>query len=574
MSDLGHPVAEIQNLGFTYAGSQNPAIAGINIALFPHELTVLMGPTGCGKSTLALCLNGLIPHVVTGQMTGRVIVDGFDTMDHPVYEMATRVGLVFQDPEAQLCHLHGEDDIAFGCENLKIARETITERINEVAEILDIKEILRKPVHTLSLGQKQRIAAAAVLAMKPKLLVLDEPTSNLDPQSSMTLIKAVDRLRRVENMAVVIIEHKIDELAGIADRIILMEEGRVVFQGCPRGLFESNSDQFVSRQRKRLPEISQLALSLRELVDIEEIPLTVEEAYQTISQSPISFQPGSPAVSQNDPPPLLEISNLNLGYPDNAFKLKDINLRVRRGEFLAIVGPNGAGKSTLAKSIIGLLGLTSGRVVIDGRDVSHLPAHERAKVVGYVFQEPEDHFVKDKVIEEVEFSRLQLAGEATHRFHATQRLLQDVGLTGYEDAFVYQLSMGQKKKLSIATMLGLDQRALILDEPTMWLDWESASHLLALLKDLNRERGLTILVITHNMRLVTEACDRAIAVRQGRIVFDGTPHDLFSDRQLVESVALIEPPVWRLSQQLRQKNGNGIRPALNIAEFIAQVRVA
>jgi energy-coupling factor transporter ATP-binding protein EcfA2 len=570
-----HPVVEIRDLSFTYAGSHNPALTGINLSLFPNELTILIGPTGCGKSTLALCLNGLIPHVVNGEMTGQVTVDGFDTRAHPVYEMATRVGLLFQDPEAQLCHLYGEDEIAFGCENLKVEREAIIGRTDELAEALGIKDTLHTPVHTLSLGQKQRIALAAVLAMKPRLLVLDEPMSNLDPQSGIALINTIDRLRREQNMAVLIIEHRIDELVGIADRVIVLDEGKVVFQGSPRQVFGQNLDRFVSRLGRRVPEICQLILALRERgIKIKECPLTVEEACNAIAKPAITYQIQSPDAPERDRPVLLEVNGLNLRYWNSQFMLKDINLRVHEGEFLAIVGPNGAGKTTLARSIIGLLKPISGRILIDGRDVSRLPVYERAKTVGYVFQEPENHFVRDKVVEEIEFGWRQLEMGARERRKETESLLLAFGLTGYEDTFVYQLSMGQKKNLSIATMLGLGQQALIIDEPTMGLDWEAAQNLVSLLKRLNRENGLIIMVITHNMRLVTEACNRVIAMSQGRIIYDGHPHGLFTDTKLLQSVGLIAPPVWRLSQQLRQNKDVQIQPALNIAEFIEQVKVA
>lgn len=572
MQHLGKHICEIRGLSFTYDGSDKPALTDIDLTLSPHELSLLVGPTGCGKTTLALSMNGLIPNIVRGTMSGSVLVLGLDTRQHAVCELATRAGVLFQDPEAQICHLYAEDEIAFGCENLGIDREEIHKRVRSVSELLGINGILTTPVHTLSVGQKQRIALASVLAMEPSLLILDEPLSNLDAKTSADFVAALDEMRYVRNMCILVIEHRFDELIGVADRVVLLDAGGITLSASPRELARECLSPGATPFRGRHPELWVLARKLNERgIEMSECPLTVEEAYAGLSTSRLRFSPQKVAKPRGNGSLILELQDISFRYHDTGFAIENASFGVQRGEAVALVGPNGSGKTTLAEIVVGLLKPSSGRILFGATDASRVPAHRRSRTIGYVFQEPDTHFVKERVADELAFSCRSWGFGPQEAAKRTNELLRAFRLSEFRNSMVYELSMGQKKSLSIASVLQLGQQVLILDEPTMGLDWESASTLMALLRRLSEENGLALIILTHSLRLLVEACERVVGIREGRIVHDGSIHNLFSDKELLQSLALVEPPIWRLSSLLHHTEGIAIRPALTVSEFLEQV---
>jgi len=588
------PAIEVEHLGFRHVGRKRPTLRDVSFRVQRGESVLILGPSGSGKSTLALCLNGAIPHAVGGKLHGTVRVDGADTRAASMGWLARRVGIVFQDPDSQFCMLTVEDEVAFGLENLAVPPAEMDARIDEALAMVGLARRRREQIARLSGGQKQRLALACVLAQGPEVLVLDEPTSQLDPAGAAELIALLGELRRRAKHTLIVVEHRLDAIMHLIDRVLVLDaEGVLVADGPPRAVLRQQTEQLAA-SGVWVPLVSELALALeRQGLIVDPFPLTVAEAADALAphvarlrvepaarfeSAQGAYQPAAISGAANGSSlhvvgdsahasavrtrgagrshgatatsPLLDVRGLSYRYPRaDATALRDVSFSLRAGELVAIIGENGAGKSTLARLLTGILAPPRGAVRLHGRDVATLPRPELARQVGYVFQNPEHQFVGATVLDDVAYGLRRLRMPEAAALARARVMIADVGLTHLEAAHPFTLSHGEQRRLSVASMLVLGQELLVLDEPTYGQDRRNAIMLLDHL-DALRERGRTLVVVTHDMRVVAERAGRVLVLADGALLFDGPPATLFSEPDLLRRARLEPPPLWELSRRL------------------------
>ncbi len=534
---------------------------------------MLLGPSGSGKSTLALCLNGLIPHIVGGYSRGQVTVAELDCNQTPVSGLAQEVGIVFQDPEAQFVTMTVEEEIAFGLENLCVPPQEMDKRIQDALEQVDMASYRRRRVDMLSGGEKQRLALAALLGMKPGILVFDEPTANLDPIGTRQVFDTIACLKETGCYTIVIIEHKLDDLMHLIDRVVaLTGEGKVLADGEPHLVFDEQGE-FLLEHGIWMPQVVSLAhrLSSRGLF-LDPFPITLSEAEHALLKVDSSFKSNRNHAEIDTIDKVknlaIEVRDLSFTYANNTV-LKNINLRIPQGDFLAIVGANGAGKTTLAQHLIDVLHPPSGSVFLGGNDVTSISARDLIRRVGYVFQNPEHQFITNSVAQEIGFG-LRLIGESEEDIeNRVTQLLSEFGLANLAKANPFTLSHGEKRRLSVATMLAVGQETLVLDEPTFGQDQRNATALMQLLNELHKA-GRTVIIITHDMNLVAEYARHVAVMSAGEILFHGTVAEVFSSPELLAQARLTLPPMVELSRRLPQDYSE-LRDLYTLDEFLEAI---
>ena len=530
----------MDSLTFCYSGASVPALENINLEIEDGEFVLVTGPSGGGKSTLCRCLNGLIPHFHGGRITGRVEVGGLDVLRHPTKELATKVGMVFQDPENQLVAMDVEREIAFGLENLAFPRDVIAKRIEESLDTLGIASLRYRPVHELSGGEKQKVAIASVLALHPDIVVLDEPTSELDPKGAEDVLSIVERLNDELGITVILIEHRLDRVIHLVDRIIVIHEGRAIADGGARAILDNGE---IADIGVGIPPIIRLVQKLKQKgVSLDNIPLTVKEGRVMLERV---FREGLRRTQPQDErvkgKPIIEIENLWHVYPQGLTALKNVNLRVCEGEFVAIMGRNASGKSTLVKHINGLLKPTKGKVRVAGIDTREATIAQMAQRVGYVFQNPNDHLFADTVQEEIAFTLKNLGYRGREIASRVDEMLEMFNLKEYSKQYPRSLSGGERQRVALASVLVAQPDVLILDEPTRGMEYRLKSELMRFLEEY-RDRGNTVILVTHDVETVAEHADRVILLGEGRVVVDGSKRDVLSQ------ALLFSPQVNRLVQ--------------------------
>jgi energy-coupling factor transport system ATP-binding protein len=567
------PAIVVDDLSFRYLGRKRSALSNVSFAVETGETLLVLGPSGGGKSTLALCLNGLIPHSIGGEMTGRVLIAGQDTRDATVAELSQSVGVVFQDPDSQLCMLRVDDEIAFGLENVRVPSHAMPGRIARALGLVGLAGRERARIDRLSGGTRQRVALAAVLALETRLLVFDEPTSNLDPVGADEVVAAITALRQRGDRTLVIVEHRLDQLISLVDRVLVLDdEGRVAALGTPRDVM-----------REQAPLLERLGVWVPQVVDVarrlairgarpEPFPLTVEEA--VLAYGPGITTPSRPSLPPDQPActrhvardPAIQISHLSHAYGGGVVALRDVSLTVPSGAFVAVVGPNGSGKSTLARHLIGSLRAPAGVVRVRGRDVRSTSAADLARLVGYVFQNPEHQFVARTAFDELAFG-LRLRGDAAEQIdEEVGEMLASFGLDQLARANPFSLSHGEKRRLSVATMLILGQDVVVLDEPTFGQDRQNTDALMSRLVRLN-QAGRTVVMITHDPRLVAEYADTVIALVDGRIAYHGPTAGAFASGEVARAAKLQPPPVLDLARKLGQLDPS-FPPVARVDDFV------
>ena len=544
---------QIEALSVKYPGRKHPVLNEVSLQVRKGETLLVLGPSGSGKSSLALTLNGLIPHSMGQILTGSVRVEGLDAQDNPVAELAQRVGIVFQDPDSQFATMKVEDEIVFGLENLLVPPDEMDAKVGLALSQVGMQHARQRPVAALSGGEKQRIALAALLAMQPEVLVFDEPTANLDSVGTQQVFALLAELKARGQHTLVLIEHKLDELMHLVDRVLVLNvEGRVIADGEPRQVFGERGAE-LKDLGVWMPQVCLLAHELRKNgSQLAQFPITLGEAVKALE--PVLSRGVEKSVNHRNQragsaqPTIFEVRDLSFSYGDVP-ALHQASLHVERGDFLAIVGPNGAGKSTLAKHLIGLFTPPLGSVYFDGEDLDRVSAKELAHRVAYVFQNPEHQFVTESVADEVAYGlRVMKLSERDVQEQSAQ-LLQTFGLARYAKANPFTLSHGEKRRLSVAAMLAMGQDVLILDEPTFGQDEHNAAALMTLLTRLNMQ-GRTIIMITHDMRLVAEYAHKVAVMLDGRVHFYGEPTELFMQPDLLAKAHLSLPPLARLTALL------------------------
>lgn len=492
----------LREVTYHYPDSQVAALSNVSLAFQPGEFVLIMGPSGGGKSTLLRCLNGLVPHFYGGRLRGEISVLGRDPVRLGPRNMSDLVGFVFQDPEAQFVVDDVAGELAFSMEARAYPRSLMLERVQEVAGLLGIEQLLERRISTLSGGQRQRVAVAAALALQPSLLILDEPTSQLDPMAADELLMALVRLNRERGLSVFLSEHRIERVAAYVHRVVYMSgAGQPPLDGTPRQ---------VLAEVPLAPPVVRLGRQL----GWQPLPLTVEEARPFARNLPLPERDGH----ESGPGPVrLRAEGVSYAY-SGLQALRGVDLELAQGEIVAIQGHNGSGKTTLLKTLLGLLRPEKGRVLLDGQDVSRLDLHEIIARVGYVPQSPGSLLFEDTVLAELEFTR------HSHGLPAKDclPLLERLGLAQYANTYPRDLSQGERQRVALAAILVAEPELLLLDEPTLGLDYLQKQRLVVLLKELRGE-GKGILIATHDTELVASCADRTIILQEGRVLDSGAP---------------------------------------------------
>jgi energy-coupling factor transport system ATP-binding protein len=537
---------------FVYHGATVPALRSLSFEQGRGEMIGVMGASGAGKSTLAKCLNRLIPEFEGGEFRG-IIVIGKTRLDSlRVCEAAAQVGMVFQDFEAQLFCTSVELEVAFAMEQVGMERAEMKARLGPALEAVGLAGFEQRDPTSLSGGEKQRLAIASVLALRPSIIVLDEPTTDLDPEGKAEVFDLIAKLRG-QGLSLIVVEHESEELLH-ADRILLLHQGRIVADG-PPAVVMTNFNLL------ELCDVHSPGLNrVLDLLGIGGHVSDVDAAYEAIVRTFPKLRNSKPAILAATPSPkarldrafsapLVEVMDLTFAYPGGAAALERIGLEIHAGEFLAIVGQNGSGKTTLAKHIVGLLQPTAGRVMLEGRDRATLHAAETAREVGYVFQNPDHQISAASVWDEVAFGPRNFGLDAEEVERRSVEVLDAVGLLDARDSDPFLLSKGERQRVAVASVLALRPRLLILDEPTTGLDHREQRRMMALVQELNRN-GIAIVMITHTPWLVAEYAKRVVLMRKGHKLFDGAVEDFFVQDEILAHSSFRTPPVTRLARKL------------------------
>ncbi len=543
---LASDIISLKNVTFNYKGSKRRALDGISLNVKQGECVAILGPTGAGKSTLACVINGTVPRFMDGNLAGEVTVDGLVPAKVGTAQMASRVGLVFGDPDTQLFGMTVEEDVAFGPANLGLGYESIMERVDKSIADMRLAGLERRAPHRLSGGQKQATAIAGVYAMLPKIMVLDEPTSMLDPEGKARVFGIVKMLKEQLGVTVVLIEQEVDDILGLADRVFVMRSGNFVLNGAPRDVFGRVEE--LRQAGVRVPQIVEFGT----LIGATETPFDIDEAMLALGPMPSSSpSPGpSPGPGSTPSDPVVESVDVEFTYPTGARALDGVNLAIGRGDLVAIVGQNGAGKTTLTRHFNGLLRPSSGDIRVLGRSAQGVPTIELCRHVGYVFQNPDEQLFCTSVQEELEFGPTNIGADLGVISQRVEEILVDIGLTKYPEVWPKYLTKGERQRLALASVVAMDPEVLIVDEPTTGLDWVESLQILDYLERLRNEHGKTIVIITHDMNIVSLYARRVVVMAGGRVVGDGTPREIFSQPDLMELACLRRPPIADLSQAL------------------------
>ncbi len=542
-----------------------PVLRGVHLRAGTGELIALLGRTGVGKTTLCLSMNGLVPQATGGTIRGKVEVCGRDTRRFPPAALASAVGMVFQDPESQLFQMTVEDEIAFGLENLGFPPDEIERRITWALSVVGIEPLRHRPPRRLSGGQMQRVAIAAALALRPALLVLDEPTSYLDPRGKAEVLAAIQQLRAELDTAIIMAAQDIEWVVPLADRVAVLTDGSA--QSLSLSRLSSYEATWLSETGIGIPQTIRLVHTLlsRNGGRRERLPVSLQEAVQALTPARWRFLQPRPSPAIASSPPIITIEGLDFVYPNGTRALSEVSLQIGAGEYVALVGPNGAGKSTLARILMGLLRPMAGRVVVNGLDTRLTRVPVLARHVGYAFQNPDHQIFAPTVYEELAFGPRNAGWPVDRVDAAVQEMLARFQLSHLAHVPPAVLGYGLRRKVAVAAVAASHPAVLILDEPTGGLDRASAQELLDFLDELNRQ-GVTIILITHDMTIAAERARRSIVLVDGQVTFDGSPRELFTRPDVLTHAGLFPPPITQLAEALGVPRE--IAPILSVDEFI------
>lgn len=548
-----HKIAiQIQGLTYTYPNSASPVLEDLDLEIKEGKFTAIMGRTGAGKTTLAMVSNGIIPQLMEGTLTGKVISGGLDLSKFRIQTITKNVGLVMQDPETQIFGRTVEEDVAFGPRNYLIPRDEIFDRIKLALERVRLEGYDKRLTSQLSGGEKQRLAIAGVLAMNPSIIVLDEPTSELDPLGREEIYATIQSLQKEQNMTIVAVEHSSQEICEKADELVVLQDCRIAWQGNPRDFFQDVA--LVNANGIKPLPVGELGWELYQhgLVEKNQIPLNVDEAYELICRLLGDIRLQSPQVEAERIPgkPLIEVQDLTYSYENGKTALENLNLSVNEGDYLALIGQNGAGKTTLAKHFNAIHKTTAGKVFVCGRDTANEEPNTLALDVGYVFQNPDNQIFSTTVYKEMEYGlKMQNVPqqEIEERIRETAQMLD---LTDVLQEHPFSLGKGQRQRLAVASILVLKPRVLVVDEPTTGQDWAGIQSMMELMDKLHAA-GTTIVMITHDMDVVARHANRAVVLCHGKIVQDGPVAEVFAHTKELEEAYVSRPQIVELSARLQ-----------------------
>ena len=547
---MADPIISFQDYGFQYTAQAEPTLHHIDLDIYPGEKVLIAGASGSGKSTIGSCMNGLIPFAYPGESTGKLLVNGIEPQKSSIFELSHTVGTVLQDTDGQFIGLTVGEDIAFALENDCVPQKEMRQTVEQVAKLVDIEHHMQYAPHELSGGQKQRVSLAGVMVDDVKVLLFDEPHANLDPAAGRMTIELIDMVQKKTGAAVVIIEHRLEDvLWRNVDRIVLMEEGRIVTDMETDKLLSGN---LLMEHGLREP-LYLTALRYAGIPITEELhPQHVEKMSLTSGQKEMLrdwyLRSKGQEQETEEKEELLRVENLSFGYTPEQQNLENVSFTIHKGEMVSIVGRNGAGKSTLAKLICGFEKPVSGRICMEGKDLVDDTIKERAARIGYVMQNPNQMISKPMIWDEVEMALLASDMTQEERTARVEETLKICGLYPFRKWPVSALSFGQKKRVTIASILVQRPQMIILDEPTAGQDYEHYTEIMEFLKELNAQ-GFTIVMITHDMHLMLEYTKRAIVFSEGKLLADTSAAHVLNNPELVRQANLKETSLYTLSVQ-------------------------
>lgn len=580
------PIIRIDHVSFSYGEASARALDDVTLSVSPGDFLGIIGPSGAGKTTLASAMSGAIPHHYTGPFFGSVLVDGKDTCAVTLTDISQIVGSVLQDIDTQMVASVVEDEMLFGLENFGVPHSQIEERVIDALETVGIADLRERDIATLSGGQKQKVAIAAILALRPRVLVLDEPTAALDPASSRMVFETLRSINRELGVTVVIIEQKVALLSEYASRIAVMQGGRIALEGTPSEVFSHSAElRSIGVDSPRVTRISN-SLAARGFIEAGEPCLNVREASLLIqnlckASSPapraaatadanraaadapaaagaarattaspaecgMAESPRRPAMKPEGSP-VVRLQNVTYTYPGGGASVRHLNLEVYPGEFVGLVGQNGAGKTTATKLVNGLLKPSSGTVEVAGLDTRTARTSQIARHAATLFQNPDHQICRDTVLDEVAFG-LELGGvDAKTARERARAVAEDFGLPLGEAPF--SLSRGQRQMVALASVVVLEPELVILDEPTSGLDYRECMTVMETVRRM-ADRGSAVIMVCHDMEVVSDFAERLVVMADGEIAAAGPTHDLFADESLMKRASMRPPQVVELANEL------------------------
>ena len=564
-------VLEFQDVSYFYPKATEPALRDVSFRIAPGEIVGLAGPTGAGKTTLALAVLGIVPQFHGGRFFGSVRLAGKDTTEHPIHALSRHAGLVFQDPETQLVAASVEAEVAFALENLALPPPEIRERVAEALAATGLDGLRARAPQELSGGQQQRLAIACALALRPELVVLDEPTSQLDPESTAEVFALIARLRAERGTAFLIAGHASEEMAETCDRILLLAGGRIIADGTPGEIYGGVAR--CMHERVRPPEVAELFFRLAETGRHHgPVPVTLaagEAALRVRAVNAPALTPFAGADEHANAPergrPILSLRQVSHAYLGGHQALRDVSLDIWRGDYTLIIGENGAGKSTLLKHLLGLLKPSSGQVLLDGASLATFSAREIAKRVGYVPQNPDRQLFNATVEHEVRFSlRAQTGMSPEEKTLRVEAALAELGLTEMRRAHPFALSKGDRARVVVAAVLVLEPEVLVFDEPTTGQDAAGARAILGLTRRLHAA-GRTVVVVTHHLYLMPGYARRAVVLGGGRVLSEGALREVYHNFAALEASHLRPTQAARLARAGRAES-----QSISVDELLAE----
>ena len=539
-------IIEFKDFSFQYRVQAEPTVKNINLSIYEGEKVLIVGPSGSGKSTLAHCINGLVPFFYDGIVTGQLNINGNDATKMNIFELSKIVGTVLQDPDSQFIGLTVGEDIAFKLENYCISQDEMIDRVDKSAELVDIKKELYSSPYKLSGGQKQRVTLAGVTVDDVKILLFDEPLASLDPATGESAIELIDKMQKQNNKTAIIIEHRLEDVLHCdVDRVIVMDKGEIIADTTIDEIIRKDilrkvgirEPLYLTALRYADCEINDtLKLKNIETLELGEYKEKLKDWYENIEVYECD-------ENQN---PILELDNINFSYNNEKQILKNVSFKINKGDMAAIVGRNGAGKSTISKLVCGFYKPTSGRILFDGKDMVDYTIKERSEKIGFVMQNPNQMISKTMVYDEVAFG-LKIRGLSDSQIkERVYETLKICGLYGYRNWPISALSFGQKKRVTIASILVLNPDMIILDEPTAGQDFKHYTEIMEFLVDLNK-KGVTILMVTHDMHLMLEYTNKVIVLSEGEKIADNIPAYILTNKEIIEKANLKETSLHQLA---------------------------
>ena len=551
------PIIEFKDFSFKYRTQANPTLKNINLTINKGEKILIIGASGSGKSTIAKCINGLIPSSFSGKISGSLSVCGLSPKDEGIFSMSKHIGTVLQDTDGQFIGLTVAEDIAFALENDNTPTEVMKEKVLEAAKIVNVESILNSVPGALSGGQKQRVSLAGILVDDVEVFLFDEPLANLDPASGKRIIALIDEINKNQEKTVIIIEHRLEDvLYRNVDRIILMENGEIVADDTPANLLCTNLLwQKGIREPLYISALKYAGCELKaedkpehiESMNLEPYKQKVLSWFEKIQKNPLA--PNKEIA--------IELKNVSFRYEENApFCIKNVSFSIQKGEMVSIVGTNGAGKSTIASLICGFYAQNEGQILLNGEDISNLSIKERGEKIGFVLQNQNQMISKSIIFDEVALGLTVRKIPKDEIKERVNKVLKICGIYPYRNWPVSSISFGQKKRVTIASILVMNPSVIILDEPTAGQDFAHYTEIMEFLRKLNREFGITIIMITHDMHLMLEYTDKTIVISDGQVLACGKSTDILTNEEITRAASLKKTSLYELAKKCGIENAS------------------